>query len=1115
VIPSFFGNTYASGESDEENNGGPFVDLGYNLIGRLASNDPFSTGLNDIIFNGLLGSVLQVDGGGHPLLASNGGPTQTVALVMGSPAFKAGGALTGITTPTTDQRGVSRGSTISIGAYDFDPSLVVTTNDDTSTILGVEVGGVLQTSLRDAISFANAGFDSANPTITFDTSVFDGVGTDNTITLTQGELALTANQTITGPTTGVIINANNASRVMEIDGNTSTNGVVVSLNNLTLENGNGTGGTLAGRGGGLFIDGAGGSNKTNVTITDSTITNNSVSGGAGAGIYNDAEGDGQATLTINDSTISNNHIINGGGSGGGIYNDGDNGTAILNITNSTITGNSTNATNSVGGGIYSLGQFGNATVTISNSTITGNSAVGEGAGAANGGGIFQSGSFGLGGSATLTISDTILAGNTYTNGGVGESDYDNGFGTEAFIDGGHNLFGQNGDAGDVPLTNGVNGNILLGGNINTVLAPLGNYGGPTQTMALIIGSPAYLAGGPLGTVTTDQRGQTRGSTISIGAYDATSSLIVNTETDTNVLGAENSSGGQETSLRDAIFYASALSSPTITFDTTVFDGVSTDNTINLALGQLLINSSLTINGPATGVTINAGGNSRVLEIDGIVAGDTVSLSNLTLENGDGYAANGTGLGIANGDDGGGGGLLIYAASGNQATVTISNSTISGNSTALDCNGGGIYNDSESGSATLTITNSTISGNSASVGGGIYNLNVSGTDMLTITNSTISGNSSGSGEGGGIDNLSDGGSATVTITDSTISGNSANDGGGIASSSVNGSATMTITDSAISGNSSDSGGGGGIFNFSESGSATVTISNSTISGNAAKKGGGIANDHFSGSAMVTIINSTVSGNSANKGGGIYNLSTLSTGGSATVTISNSTLSGNSATLAGGGIYNDVISGSATLTIGDSILAGNTLSGSESDYAILGTAALVDNGFNLFGNDGVLTSNGTTDILFTGNINTVLAPLANNGGPTQTMALVTGSVAIGAGGPVGTVTTDQRGVARISPISIGAYEAPANTIPPLGQPGTGFFNFSAQFDANANYNTFFTQSQFWTFDPSLDGWLIPVFSPGNEPHPVYTAFVPGYGPGGKTPGGVIAFGSSFTVNGQGGN
>ncbi len=44
-----------------------------------------------------------------------------------------------------------------------------------------------------------------------------------------------------------------------------------------------------------------------------------------------------------------------------------------------------------------------------------------------------------------------------------------------------------------------------------------------------------------------------------------------------------------------------------------------------------------------------------------------------------------------------------------------------------------------------------------------------------------------------------------------------------------------------------------------------------------------------------------------------------------------------------------------------------------------------------------------------------------------------------------------------------------MPPLGQPGTPFFNFTTQFDANANYNGFFTQCQFWTFDPALNGWL----------------------------------------------
>jgi hypothetical protein len=327
---------------------------------------------------------------------------------------------------------------------------------------------------------------------------------------------------------------------------------------------------------------------------------------------------------------------------------------------------------------------------------------------------------------------------------------------------------------------------------------------------------------------------------------------------------------------------------------------------------------------------------------------------------------------------------------------ITGSTISGNSSTVE--GGGIYNYGESGGdGAVTITTSTISNNSAPYGGGIYNEGESnGSVTVTITDSTLSGNMATGGTGGGINN--DGGSS--------------------------GSATLTITDSTLSGNSSTVG-GGGIYNYGESsGNGMVTIADSTLSGNSAVNGGGIYNDGSnSGSASLTLTDSTFSGNIATSGsgGGIYNNGSSS--GSAALTITASTLSDNSADVAAGGIYNNF----GLLTIGDTILAGNTVSSVESDYATV-SGTLDDNGYNLFGDDGVLMGNGTTDILFSGSISTVLAPLGNNGGPTQTMALVQGSPAIEAGNPNQIGQADQRGIIRGTPADdtgiasdIGAFEA----------------------------------------------------------------------------------------------
>jgi hypothetical protein len=106
--------------------------------------------------------------------------------------------------------------------------------------------------------------------------------------------------------------------------------------------------------------------------------------------------------------------------------------------------------------------------------------------------------------------------------------------------------------------------------------------------------------------------------------------------------------------------------------------------------------------------------------------------------------------------------------GNYFFLTVLNSTLSGNSTALD--GGGIRSGTFKAPGSVTVINSTISGNSASGGGGGIAIDYGG---LTIVNSTISGNSAGDA-GGGIANYTGG----VQVANSTISGNSAASGGGI-------------------------------------------------------------------------------------------------------------------------------------------------------------------------------------------------------------------------------------------------------------------------------------------------------------------------------------------------
>src|SRR5262249_9041745 len=133
-------------------------------------------------------------------------------------------------------------------------------------------------------------------------------------------------------------------------------------------------------------------------------------------------------------------------------------------------------------------------------------------------------------------------------------------------------------------------------------------------------------------------------------------------------------------------------------------------TITLTTGQLVVNNNVTISGPgANNLNVDGNANGRVFYIS---PGKTVTIDGLTITHGS------TPVGANFPDNAGAG---IY---NDQATLTVINSTLSGNSAT---NGGGLYNYL----GTLNVANSTLSGNS---GGSIYN-NVA---TLIITNSTLSG-----------------------------------------------------------------------------------------------------------------------------------------------------------------------------------------------------------------------------------------------------------------------------------------------------------------------------------------------------------------------------------------
>jgi hypothetical protein len=437
---------------------------------------------------------------------------------------------------------------------------------------------------------------------------------------------------------------------------------------------------------------------------------------------------------------------------------------------------------------------------------------------------------------------------------------------------------------------------------------------------------------------------------------------------------------------------------TINFDPSVF---ATPETISLTSGQLELTdgATTTISGPGAGLLAISGNNaSRVFFINY----GSASLSGLTITGGS--ASNGGGL---------------YNESG---TVTLSNCTVSGNSAT---NGGGVFTGGVynyySGTyyGATTLTSCTVSGNSASNGGGLFSSDY-GTN--TLSNTTVSGNSA-SNNGGGL--LTVGYYSTTELTNCTVSGNTAgNNGGGLANETgrlSTSDGTTALTNCAVSGNTAGND-GGGLYNRG----GTVTLTNCTISGNPAGAfGGGL--DAFVGTTLLT--NCTVTGNFAtNGGGGLVN-------NSGTTTLTNCTVTGNTAGNKAGGLY-EFDGPFSTLNLGNTVVAANTATASGPDA--LGTVA--SQGNNLIGKTDGSSGWVGSDLLGTVAVplNPLLGPLANYGGPTQTIALLPGSPAIGAGKnaliPAG-VTSDQRGLPRIvsTVVDIGSFESSGFTIAILSGSG----------------------------------------------------------------------------------
>ena len=218
-----------------------------------------------------------------------------------------------------------------------------------------------------------------------------------------------------------------------------------------------------------------------------------------------------------------------------------------------------------------------------------------------------------------------------------------------------------------------------------------------------------------------------------------------------------------------------------------------------------------------------------------------------------------------------------------------------------------------------------------------------------------------------------------VHDCTISGGVAEIGGGLYNAGQ-----ATLTDCTISGNdatgSSGGGQGGGISNGLLQNKAVLILTDSTVEGNTAKLGGG----GLFNNGTATVTDSTFVNNFANQAGSLLASDGGAVNNSGTVTLVACTISGNTTTKAGGGIYNGGL-GLNVATLNDTIIAGNTnTSGGASDIANSGGDFTCS--YDLLGlGVGGTINGGTGDIVLTSLNDLELAPLANYGGPTETMAL----------------------------------------------------------------------------------------------------------------------------------
>jgi hypothetical protein len=753
-------------------------------------------------------------------------------------------------------------------------------------------------------------------------------------------------------------------------------GAVYSV--LTIANSTFVGNSAATAGGAVSDFGA----FNTLTITGSMFAHNSAATGGGVAYRDSAD----ATLAIGNCTFTGNAALDFGGAlfngpiiflrdtnspvnvsnctfgdntardGGGIFNRD----APLTLTNSTFAGN---AASEFGGALFTAFDAtagSDSFVAASNCTVAGNTAL-------DGGGIFAPGAPDAPGTSLTTLANTIVAGNHALN----DSDL---FGT---VTANYCLIQ---DPSGILFAPG-SGNNLTG--VDPLLGPLGDYGGPTQTLPLLPGSPAIDAGSNALAVdpannlplTTDQRGEgfprIINGTVDLGALEFTPPVTGSAP----VTITARVPTGTEAPVSPAVFRISRSGDTASNLPVNLtIDPAST------ADGYTLSGGSVGISGSDINVIIPAGQSYVDVSVtpddnsgDTADAAETLTLdlaSDSSIQATVRMAASGT-L-VTNTNDAGEGSLrqailnidagvghTITFAAGVSGTITLASAlpaftqdlqivgpgadvlavsgagrsrifwvgagvsaTISGLAIAdgfAVAGGGGIGS-----VGTLTVDNCTFTGNAASASlPGYGNGGAAWSEgTLTVSGCTFGSNTANNSSGGG-----NGGGiyslGTLAVTGATFSDDSAGgDGGGIFSAG----GTWAVDGSTFSGNSASSGGG-----IDNGGGGTLTVSSSTFAANAAvASGGGLVNDDL---GTVTVTDCSFTGNTAVTGGGMANNGDSNNDvvlgeGATTLTVSNCSFTGNAATTSS---FSDFVTGGAIcalqglVTVSDCTFSGNSAHG----------------------------------------------------------------------------------------------------------------------------------------------------------------------------------------------